>query len=426
VAHDKNIERIDLDWSEHPQKNPGLYTTVDGRLTVLDPHETDFKVCEFRVPNYEAVGGTIKPWPHAQRGFPPDYKFVLDGKRRSPYYDYECRRTPIAQQIAQELDRDFLRSGAQFYDEDLIVRVRSGTRPPEFTGHFNYDPKTGDLLRDPKRKTIDPRESVPNGPLLLWANLREPYADPSDPGIRDLSVPARNIATGPVPFDGDYVLGVDISAGSGQSCSSIAIIDVHTAEQVGEYANPHIAPHDLAILTKAMALWLNDAMVIWDGQGPTGSMFRKAFLELGYGNYWRRRAEDRTTKKVTHDLPGWIGNPKEKAAVLNAIRQSWADGTLRTYSDRAVNEASEYIWTASGAIEHSNVIGNKDPTGGKGAHGDRIMALAMAWHACPTVAFTKGKAEKVALPGSLAHRRQEAEMEEKSEDNWRVRGELVI
>lgn len=408
VAHDTRIRRIDLDWSEHPQKNPGLYTTNKGMLQLLDPNP-DFEVVDFRVPDYQSTDGTVKDWPSGQRGFPPDYKFVLDDKRRSPYYDGECLRTPIPQQIAQELDRDFLRSGAQFFDQSVLDKAGLACRPPEFIGEFLYDHEAGSLPVDAEGKKTDPRTPIPNGHLRLWANIKEPYAGTAP----------RDITSGTIPEDGEYVLGVDVSFGTGASNSVISIVDALTGEQIGEYASPSMPPQELAPLVRALGMWLNEAFVIWDAIGP-GGIFRDALLKLGYARFHRRTA-DATLKKKVSDNPGFYGNRDAKLTTLGMFQLGIADKSLTTYSQLMLNEAGEYIHTATGSVEHSGVSGNTDPSGARDGHGDRVMALAMAWYACPRASAVAPKAKQVAQPGSLAHWREEVALEASREGQWPLR-----
>jgi hypothetical protein len=73
-VREKGIDKIRLHWTEHPLKAAGLYTTGhDGLLEVLD-----------------------------EKGYPKDYEPILDGKVRSPWYDYQCERAANPQEIAQE------------------------------------------------------------------------------------------------------------------------------------------------------------------------------------------------------------------------------------------------------------------------------------------------------------------------------------
>ena len=63
VMHEpSSMVKIILDWRSHPDRKLGLYQGKDGDLEILDK---DYK-------------------------FPEDYKHLMDGKVRSPYYDAEC------------------------------------------------------------------------------------------------------------------------------------------------------------------------------------------------------------------------------------------------------------------------------------------------------------------------------------------------
>ena len=414
LAQSPTVRRIDLDWTEHPQKNPGLYTSKGNKLKVLEEDEAGFSIVDFRVPDYQARDGTVLPWPEGQRGYPPEYKFIFgedgNGLIRSPYFDYECRRTPIPRQIAQELNRDFLGSGAQFFDAVVLERLRPACRPAEFIGEFVYDPETGDLLTDKKGKVIEPRDARGNGCLHLWANLDEPYRDRR-------SAPARDIAAGPVPPEADYILGVDVSAGTGTSNSVIAILDRQTGEQVGQFASPHVPAHKLAPLARALGLWLNEAYIIWDGAG-VGATFGNTLIDLGYTNFYRKTSDD-LIKKVSNK-PGWFGKGETKTALLYAMELGLAQKGLTTYCEEVLSEAAEYLWT-EGSVEHSSVPGNKDPTNARKSHGDRVMALAIAWDVMPVGKEVAQEKPKIALPGSLAYRRERRERREHDEQHKRHR-----
>ena len=113
---ESNMDKIILDWKDDPQKSAGLYTSEDGRIKVLDEdHE-----------------------------FPQDYPFIADGKTRSPYYDWECKR-PLAtpQSIAAELDRSFGGAAYSYFDGVLIDHLKQTTsRDPYQRGVLGYDAET--------------------------------------------------------------------------------------------------------------------------------------------------------------------------------------------------------------------------------------------------------------------------------------------
>ena len=94
-ANSPDIEVITLPWFLHPHKSEGLYRShrVKGlnELEILDKEQ--------------------------------DYEHILDGKIRSPWYDRECRRSPVQRLIAQELDIDYSGSGSQFYDLESLKNL---------------------------------------------------------------------------------------------------------------------------------------------------------------------------------------------------------------------------------------------------------------------------------------------------------------
>ena len=114
------IKKLRLHWSLHPLKAAGLYTTNEsGNLKVINP-----------------------------KGYPVDYKPILDGKLRSPWYDTECSRTANLQEIAQEIDIDYLGSGYQFFNPEKIQEaITKFARPPISIGDLEID----DTLAEPIR-----------------------------------------------------------------------------------------------------------------------------------------------------------------------------------------------------------------------------------------------------------------------------------
>ncbi|HYE77714.1 MAG TPA: hypothetical protein VEI97_06995, partial [bacterium] len=122
------------------------------------------------------------------------------GKPRSPWYDAECaRRHPM--EVAQELDIDYLGSDYQFFDGPQLAQASErDARPPYRVGHLDADADS--------RQPLGFRDD-PAGPLQLWAL----------PDLHDR-----------MPADRDYVIGVDVSAGTGASNSVAAVLDRRTGE----------------------------------------------------------------------------------------------------------------------------------------------------------------------------------------------------
>ena len=162
-------------------------------------------------------------------------------------------------EIAQELDIDYLGSDYQFFDSTALDRIqREQVKEAYLRGDLDFEVNTtvphGFLERE-------------KGPLLLWA-----YAD----------------AHGNLPQDRNYVLGVDVAAGTGASNSCITIGDCKTKEKIGEYAVNKYKPHELAKVAVALARWLKGvsgtARLIWEANGP-GREFGDTVIELGLPQY---------------------------------------------------------------------------------------------------------------------------------------------
>ena len=190
-----NPERIlRLHWSLHPLKNKGLYTTVDnkpnGQLAKLDKN--------FR--------------------YPADYRFILDGKLRSPWYDEQCLRAANAQEIAQELDVDYAASGWQFFSTDVLNKlVAEMAREPTYRGELSFESKG----REPQFTA----EAL--GRLKVWCQLD---------GMGR-------------PTPAEYVIGMDVATGKGGEMSSNSVASIGhrlTGQKVAQFTGNTIEPQEFA------------------------------------------------------------------------------------------------------------------------------------------------------------------------------------
>jgi hypothetical protein len=356
------IKKLRLHWSQHPIKSVGLYTTDDkGNLKHLD----------------DAI-------------FPPDYHFVLDGKIRSSWYDGECQRAGSSQEIAQELDIDYLGSGFQYFNAAAIeTQIRKNARPPLLVGELEYDDTTGEPIRFVE---------CTNGHLQLWF-----YLNGNDEP----------------PRDSKYSAGCDVSAGTGASNSCLAAYNMTTCEKVIEYVNSRIRPEQFAKQAIAICKWLGNAYLIWESGGP-GRQFGSRVIELGYGNIYFRKREEAISGKVS-DIPGIVTTKEVKMLFLGEYRSSVEKGACINRSKEALQETLEYIFAPDGGIEHSRTCNRVDPSGAKANHGDRVIADALAWKALRERNIKPVVEEKTIPVGSLAWRNQLREQKQKelANDGWR-------
>lgn len=357
------IKRLRLHWSSHPIKSLGLYTTNErGGLKVL--------------------GGD------GAYSF-EDYKFVLDGKLRSPWYDEQCRRSANSQEIAQELDIDYLGSGFQYFNASAISEaIRNHARPPILTGDLEYDDTTGEPIRF---------SECAGGHLLLWTLL--------DGG-------------GNPPIDHKYTVGTDVSAGTGASNSCLAGYDITTNSKVFEYVNSHIRPEQFAKQVAAICRWFGNAYLIWESGGP-GRQFGSRIEELGYGNIYLRRREEGLSHKVS-DIPGIVTTKEVKLIFLGEYRSAVEKGECVNRSKEALQECLEYVFAPDGGVEHSKQCSRMDPSGAKANHGDRVIADALAWKLIRERTFNPVVEKKEIPIGCLAWRNQRREEKQLAlaKDGW--------
>ncbi len=317
IAHDPNRFKIRCHWKEHPLKSAGMYTSKNGRLEKLD-HGYDY---------------------------PDDYEFLLDNKLRSPWYDKECERAFSQREIAQELDINYLGADDQFFNSDALdVAVETFCKLPIAKGELRYDADVG--------QPIDFDEDE-RGCLRLWR------------------FPAKNAKN-------RYVIGIDVSSGSGASNSVLSVWTKDTKEKVAEYASPHMGPESLAAYAVALARWYGDAQLIWEKHGPGPAFGRQVTTILRYRKvYWLRNEENLRAK--AQSIPGWASGTENKKVLLGAYRKGIEDREVCNRSFEAMEECRFYIWTQNQRVEHSRSLDADDPSGAKDNHGDRVIADALAW-----------------------------------------------
>lgn len=367
--------KLTLHWKDHPEKNKGLYRSRDGKLEIVDKA-------------YE---------------FPADYPFVLDGRLRSIAYDKECDRRRNMREMAQEWDIEYLGSGYQFFDSVEIQRLLDGpdatVRPPKI-GRLDWD-----------RETMEPGAFViaPGGTLRLWVALD---------------------ASGRPPSNTRYVVGADISAGTGASNSVASVVDRMTGEKVAEFVTPLLSPEDFGVAVVVLCNWFRGsdgmpAYLAWEANGP-GRQFEKRVLQSGFRNVYFDRRDRSIVHKVT-DKPGWYSNDENKLVVLGDYRESLGRRSFINRSEDALRETLAYNYTPGGTVAHAEATTTSDPSGARDNHGDRVIADALANMVLGYLSADVAEApEKKTPPGwSYASRRREYE-DKRNVSGWRNRGAAAV
>ncbi len=322
-------------WSRHPDKARGLYTVdSDGLVTILD---RDYWADADRRHSYKFAETPPNN---------PRFKF------RSLWYDEQCRKRSQVD-IAENLDIDHQRSQSLFFDPAEIARLNSTCRNPLLTGELDYDRENGRPLgfRATNQRTVVSGR--------LWTELQ-------------LGIPPR---------DRFYYVGVDTSAGTGASNSSISVWDGKLRQKVAEFSSPKLRPEAFAILAVAVCNWFCDpkgdpAQMAFEQNGP-GRTFGQRAVELGFRNFYRRRPEQTLASELAK-IPGWFPTPGNKEALLAGYRRALSSGEALNPDELSLNECLDYVYLQSGAIEHVSQTEEIDPSGAKSNHGDRVVADALA------------------------------------------------
>jgi len=373
VVHNTNAQLIRLHWSKHPEKSLGLYKfeKESGEIDLLD----DFNgMVEVR-----AKGEKDSEWVV----YPDQYPFIRDGKLRSPWYDGECARCVSAMEIGQELDIDFLGSDYQFFDAEIVqILIKKYCRDPVFIGELEFDYDSC----DPKRLV-----ESPHGRLMLWIDVRHR-----------------------MPRDRRFAVGADVSAGTGASNSVSCVVDIGTGEKVGVWRHSHTRPNPFAKQTIALARFFNNALLNWDASGATGSTFTRRVLASGYGHLYYRRYEKKVGQKLT-DEPGYYLNSQARTALFEDYREALGEHKYINYSNQGMKECLQFIRKPDGTIEHSESLYSQDPSGARTAHGDEVVADALACLNVSSLQEMPKSKEPEIVPGCLAWRMKQRELKRSRE-----------
>lgn len=346
IVSDKtnSVRLIELDWFDCPPKRRGLYTSKDGLLQILD---SEYK-------------------------FPDNYPFILDGRKRSIYYDQEWNSpgaTPRS--IACELDRDLGGLGVRFFDLVWVEQKMKLTRDPLLTGTLTVDAEAIKVTGFNKRD---------GGYLKLWVPL-DSWGNPPE---------------------SDYAIAGDIAQGTGGDNSSnsvLWVIDIATGRQVAELASHTIPPKKLARLAVAMGRWFRNAngtvaLLGWERNGGAGSTFTQEVMRLEYGNIVYQEVPDLDHEKTTQKPGFWTKDADAKQSLFDEWERAIDAGEIEVLSAATMEECKQYEFR-DGKLANSLAEDTEDDSSKKNSHGDRVIAAAYAWRCCRGMAKPANKKTEV-------------------------------
>jgi phage FluMu gp28-like protein len=216
--------------------------------------------------------------------------------------------------VSQELECNFLGSGDNVFDSNLLQKVRE-----------NH-------IREPQNKMM-------GNALWIW---KEPVVGHK------------------------YVMGVDVSRGDSEDFSSFQIIDFDEREQVAEYVGK-LPPDTMA---EVCYKWANmySCFVVIDITGGMGVSTARKMQEMGFKNLYVDGVDIankwKWDPKAAEKIPGINFNNKRVQIIASFEEVMRHD--FKIYSNRLFNEMNTFVYI-NGRPDHQ-----------KGHHDDLIMSIAMA------------------------------------------------
>jgi hypothetical protein len=358
---------VNLLWYDNPEKRAGLYKTPD--YDVVEIVDKDYYLKK-----YPEIFGKRKEWTFKLSDLEKDLlstgfagsspKFVADkcellpkgADCRSPWHDFEVeRREGNVRDIASNIWGSPIGAQDSVFNFITLDRIESSSlNTCSFLGDIWFNRAEDGHIVGSKLGLGG------KGRFKWWGVIKD--------GKPDLTH--------------NYVVGCDPALGTGASNSVAAVLDVHTHEIVGLWADPN-TPYELfADTVVALAHCLNEAFIIFENNGGHGVNFGRRLLKDHYNRIYTQRTEAAKTKKVQNTW-GWNSNPNTKADLLGELGIALSEGlkTSPTYISCIIHdkdildELRGYVFFENGDIGASE---EQDLTSGaRKRHGDRVIAVGL-------------------------------------------------
>jgi hypothetical protein len=253
---------------------------------------------------------------NTQKNYDEIRKYIAQGFRpSSTWYETMVKKLKYdRRKVNQELECEFLGSGDNVFDSDVIARIKD------------------EQIKEPDTTMI-------GGALWIWKEVTAGHK---------------------------YIMGVDVSRGDSEDYSTFQIVDFDTREQVVEYVGK-IPPDTLAELCYKWGT-MYSAFIVVDITGGMGVTTSLRLRELGYRNMYVDGV-DLSNKwqydpKINEKIPGI--NFNNKRVQIIAIFEEYLRHGFSVRSKRLLNEMNTFVYV-NGRPDHQ-----------KGQHDDLIMSIAMA------------------------------------------------
>jgi len=404
------VKVVILNWERNPLKNQGLYKSPDyDEVTISD-------LAYYRNISEEAFSGIEKDTPFTLSKFWRDIRenkphllealkkvsFIADGGDandggwRSKWYDAEEKRRTSRRDMAQNVDRNPVGSGDMFFSPVTLRRLRAEhIQTPTHTGEIKFKKNEDESII---KTSCILKTGLTTGRMQWWGPLIDGRPDQSH----------------------NFIIGSDISVGTGASNSVHLIYDVNTQSEVGIWVCPNTPPESFADVGVALAYWTggNSGLpyMIWENNGPGGA-YGKRIQFYAYPKVYVQR-DERARKKTEKNAWGWHSSLDNKIDLLQdldialgqAIRGSKAHSSFMTHDEGLVGELESYINFEAGGVGPAKL--SKDSSGARKAHGDRVIPAGLVLLALRLQPKGVAKDTRGIPKDCIAYRRQQREMQE--------------
>ena len=413
VLRNKNIKVSVLPWYKNPEKSAGLYASPDlNAIEIIDINyyrtlcplvfndiepNTVFKYSDFEQ--------SLLTYPEEVQKVVSNIKFKADGCEeipgdlRSPWHD-KRELIDTKRSLAQNIWMCPAGASDQYFDSVTNDRIRSKfVSPPLLSGEvkFKYD-KDGRIASSWFKQNSGKKR------FKWWKPLIDGRPDQSH----------------------NYILGMDVSLGTGASNSACAVYDANTSEMVGVWRCPDTTPENFADQVIAIANWIGGTTkpyLIWENNGGHSINFGRRIV--GFHQYYFVYINANEVSKVRKrgNKYGWHSNKEAKDDLLTTLKIALCESLktnkshkwITTYDEGLMDELDDYIWYESGEIGASEKADIS--SGARARHGDTVIAAAL----CLLATKEQHKAVHHALlrakPGSMAHRLKMYRRQRKSKNN---------
>lgn len=416
------VDVFDLPWYRHPYKRQGLYKTPDiNIITILDidyyrnlcPEVFNRYKANVPIKYSELEKELLITTTKSEAKW--KLRFIADGNcgdikplngYRSPWYDYETiDRDRSDRDIACNINMDYIGSGDVVFSQRILRNMlETYVFEPKISGEVIYQ------MRGDRITNIVFKQDYGKRRLKWWGKLA---------GSR----PEQNH---------NYIIGCDISLGTGASNSVASIFDCDLNMKVGSFVCPNTSPTNFAEMVYAIGKWVGGStdmpFLIWEANGP-GQTFDRRIFQLDYYFVYATR-EEKTNMRTRKKTKGWYSNADNKlnllsqydAAMTACFNPQPSDMAFINPDKKALREAEDYIFY-DGSRSGIGPSGSQEDEGSaKAAHGDRVIADAL----CNLARFDQKRAAVEKAPseyGTYASRMLERKLEklEKNENSkWLI------